>query len=212
MVDEVEVAVGYAPTYYTFTSSVNEAFDDAARRLWRDRVCRVQSVEAYGGVGEERMFMGRIYRISYPEEGFDAFKKSLVVVDTFSVPQLTIVLVATKPITVDKNLALPPDMDSNLAQGDDPRKGLGIAQLYYQWASSFREAEELARIDLAYSTFVKRRGIDLSIPQNTASVSEVQTDIILNKVRTVRRRLSLSYPPYVQVTVQSQSFSLPQGK
>lgn len=208
LVDEVEVAVGYAPTYYTFTSSVNEAFDDAARRLWRDRYCRIQSVEAYSTTGAERMFMGRIFRFSYPEEGFEDFKKSLVIVDTFAMPELTSVLVATKPFSIEKRLIPSPDNSPILSIGPNTPRGFGIGQLYYYWANSFREAEEFARINLAYSTWCKVLGLDLSDPQNLLKVSELQTDLILTGIKSVRRRLSLN-PPYVEIIVKAQSFSLP---
>ncbi|MFN3820818.1 MAG: hypothetical protein ACK4OO_00670, partial [bacterium] len=86
--------------------------------------------------------------------------------------------------------------------------GNGIAQLYYYWTSSLREAEVNARLDLAFNAWSKIKGLSKRDFKNYGSVILSETDVILKGIRTVERRINLS-PPYVEVIVVADSFRQP---
>lgn len=204
LVNGVEVTVGYAPTYHNLESSVNEALEDAARRLWRDRECRIQVVTVSVEVGDEREYIDNVYKLTCSEEGFEDFKKSLVIVDTFSVPELTVLLVATKPLSVEKTLIPSPVKDISTPISVNRFRNVGYAMLDSQWASSFRKAEEDARISMAKCGSSKFQGIDLSRPLCKISVLISEADERLSGIRTITRSI-ISDTPYVEIVVQSLS-------
>lgn len=146
---EVECRVGYAGEYEHPESSYREAFEDAARRLWRDRCCRIEVRSGALTLHGETMSLDIGYRITADTADFAAFRETLVRLDSCWTDSLVVMLVGTDRIELDRRMIEAPPLPVEFHGTAGVGYGIGAAPAYYHGTSSWREAELGARLDLA---------------------------------------------------------------
>lgn len=185
-IDGVCVAVGYSPPYIDAPYAFDVAFNDAAWRLYGDRVCRIAGEKGVASTPEGLMDMGSTIKQVVDSSGFESFRERIFRIDSVATEHLRAVLIATADIDVDKTLQNAPPLEldcsgCNIAQSSAP--------IYYHYSSSWIEAERDARIELAVSTAADLSGCSLYRDDNMFSTSIIKTDIILSSVQTIHRRI-----------------------
>ncbi len=188
------LAVGYAPQYFNLATSYDEAFKDAALRLFIDRNCRVTGGRGSISDGSVVFSIGSNMHIIVDTSGFANYQAQLVRIDSVSSSMgIVAMLVGEKYIKVNKHLFPPPPVsDIQSTSKTNALNGLGSACFYYQMTSSWREAENVARLEAALATSIRFR--DIKLAENAASIEAIllEVDVQLYNIRTVARTIDFN--------------------
>jgi len=142
--------VGYADPYYVPSSSYNEAFEDAAMRLWANRHCIIQVEAAAATHHDDTRLLGGRYAVEFDTIGYSEFKSQLVRIDSCWTDRIVVMLVANDLISVNSSLIESPDSLFLNQYSTDWVYGQGTAPEYYHMKSTWLEAEKYARRNLAF--------------------------------------------------------------
>lgn len=181
-------AVGYSIPYYSMQSSYDEAFHDAARRLFTDMFCRVKGGRAMFSTPEGFFAAGNNISFEVDSAALEQFERSLIRVDSAATENLVVMLVATGELEAKQKKTHAhgfPDMEDYQCPGC--LTGLGMGQLYLYESSSWEEAERSARIELALGSMVRQKSLDKRTESLSNTTISLETDVLLQNVQTVAR-------------------------
>jgi len=196
---DIRCSVGYANEYEYAASSYNAAFDNAALRIWYDRSSRIKVNSGILSLHDETMFLEGTSQISTDTLGFAAFKGSLVRVDSCWVENLVLMLVSTRPITVETNLTAPPTPPVEFDSLPGLTYGVGHAPAYYYSSSSWLDAEIDARLEMALCAFSNVRVHVRMFDQLYGRYSIRKADVLAKDIRVVARYLDTAMGRHVVV-------------
>lgn len=205
----VELAVGYSTPYYHDSSSYNEAFRDAAIRLWRDRNCRVV-VQTGSYTEHDRTYhIGERFRLETDTTGFSTFAQSLVRLDSCWTDQIVLVLLGTRRVDLSDRVEFTAPPDHALDKDPDRYYGFGFAPEYYWNSSSWREAELDARRSLAQAAALEIKALRESWVNDRWSTTRrtitKDTDVLLRGISTLQRSWDAELGQYIIVVSVSKS-------
>lgn len=203
----VACAVGYAPPYADLSKAYQEAFEDAAWRMFRDRGCRIAGERGLMTTGNDAILMGGTVDFVVDSSGFEAFKMELVRIDSLAVPGLALVLITLAPVDVDRNLVPSPDNAAGSRSDPGFSATSGEAEAYFFEISSWQEAERAARMQAAFEISTQRRDVAILIDDRRIETTAEGTNAWLQSLRTVSRRID-PQTGCRQVRIQYQGFPL----
>ena len=184
------LAAGYSEAYFTAQTSFDEAFNDAAWRLFFDRESRVIGGQATAKVGDSMFHAGKSYKIEADSTRFDSFVGGLVRLDSIVVGKLVVMLVGTATVDFSRRMMPPPDHANPV---DFAEKGFIIAMggspKYHKEVSSWLEAERNARIEAALSLNAQVKSYEGNIPGLGVKTIVIATDVLMKNVKIVGRSL-----------------------
>lgn len=193
----IRLAVGYSPAYKETPHAFNNAFLDAAMRLWIDKESRLICNK---GMLSTRYGLRNIENediVLKDTSGFARFCKTLSRLDSISAPDQRIMLVATGPCSVGKDRIRCPKNQPD-TPADNYIWGCGVAPRYHHVSNTWIEAEGQARIQmgLAFADvggLTKTRLTDTGRMDIYASheVYRLSSDVHLSDVSTIRRRIDV---------------------
>lgn len=181
-----QATVGYASPYYTRASSFDEAFNDAATRLWADQDCRIAVQTGSSTHGDQLMHMGSVIRIESDTTGFGAFKETLVRVDSCWTDDLVVMLVSTRACSAPAQRVSSPNDKPQQAAGTIQSEG--ISPQYRFIASSWRQAEQESRKHLALTANPQIQTLQKSRDERLHYTSAISSEISVRGIRTIARR------------------------
>lgn len=185
---DAPVAVGYARPYRYPASSYEEAFDDAARRLWQDRSCTIRAAKASMKTGPEVLSLGSIAQIEADTSGFAVFQANLVRLDSCWTDRLVLMLVGSKDIPELKRDRMPsPDHETDTATDPDFLKATGIASTYRFLTTSWLEAERWARRNLALYVQSTVKSYAVTHNQQNIATQTIESVIAFRDIKTLLR-------------------------
>lgn len=194
------LSVGFAPRYYTIQSSYDEAYLDAAWRLFIDRESRVHGGQATTNVATGVFHAGKVYKFDVDSTLFEGFTKSLVRIDSAATKDLIVMLVGRKKIEVDRIHVLPPP---ELNPGEFRVQGsivtLAGSPQYHQEDSSWKEAERNARIEAALALNAKIRSVEGHLADQSIKTVIVETDVRIRNLQTVARTINASTGEHIVI-------------
>ena len=203
----VSLAVGYSPLHQESDHAYQEAFQDAAWRLFCDRECRIYGEKGIASSPEGTMQMGSTIRIEVDSTGFSAFSKKLVRLDSVATRTMRIILVGTGRVEIDKTPIASPTFEmEDAGQG----LGLGSAPIYYHESSSWIEAEREARIQLALDAHAEFMGSSETADEMILQTAVTKTDVTLTGIQTLHRRIERTQG-YVMVWANGKAAANPKN-
>jgi len=183
----VRLAVGYSLPYQDSETAYQEAFRDGCWRLFTDWESRITGGRAHASAPEGTMHMGDTFAQVIDSTLFPGFMKNVVRLDSFSTPEIRVVLVGTGKANIDRNLTKAPSEKPAISRS--VLQARFSAPLYYYLSSSWKEAEAKARIELALSGFAVTKGLGSVKDQAALSVMNLETHVFLINVQTIHRRI-----------------------
>jgi hypothetical protein len=201
----ISFAVGYSPLHQESDHAYQEAFQDAAWRLFCDRQCHIYGEKGIASSPEGTMQMGSTIRIEVDSTGFSAFSGRLVRLDSLATTTMRVILVGTAEVVIDKARISVPDFEIT-----DPEKnlGLGSAPIYYHESSSWIEAEREARIQLALDAHAEFMGSSETADEMILQTAVTKTDVALTGIQTLHRRIERTQG-YVMVWAGGRAVASP---
>ncbi len=180
-------SVGYSKVYEDIYSSYQEAFEDAAWRLYRDKGCWVRGERAQARVSEGVMSLGNNISFEVDSAGFDQFSQNLARIDSFACEGMVIALISTQDMEVSRTLKPSPTIpiienftSKNLIVGT------GISKPYHYIVSSWQEAEISSRVEAAFAKHTGVRSLDRNLDDYAELTMVIQTDTFLKITKTYR--------------------------
>ncbi len=183
----VRSAVGYAGAYYTPASSYEEAFQDAAQRLWTDRRCRIVVKTGSSTIAERTLSIGNVFRIEADTTGYAAFRQSLVRLDSCWTDSLVVMLAGTSALDITPWSHPAPAPELEMDRNAGFVQGTGFAPLYYHTASSWREAENAARRDLALAAEATVQSLTETRNDQLARTLVLESDVTVAGIHVLGR-------------------------
>ena len=185
---QTALCVGYSIPYDNIQSSYNEAFEDAAWRLFVDRGSHITGGRAMLETPEGMMAAGGKFTFLVDSSAFEGFSKSLVRIDSAVTADLVVMLVGNQMTEVDQKWEKnpgKPDIAHWKQSSSVVAQGMGERYLYE--SSSWQEAERTAREEAALLAnsvlkILEKRSLWIS-----QSVYLTETDVYLWNVQTIAR-------------------------
>lgn len=186
----VSFAVGYSAVYEDLQHSFDEAFNDAAWRLYTDLDCRIAGESALSHDAGGAMSLGDNFHFEVDTAGYEGFRASIARIDSFANDMIAVVIVATREVEVDQRVVPSPALpESGGISISRFITAAGVAPLYYYEASSWIEAEHRARIDLALSISSKVKSLKQGIDDISLSTTVIGTEVHFRNIQTFKRVL-----------------------
>ena len=185
-INGIQLAVGYSLPHIESEHAYDEAFHDAAWRLFCDKRCRIFGEKGTASSPEGTMQMGSTMRMEVDSTGFSAFSRKLARLDSMVTESMRIMLVATSEVQVDKQRVHFPRLKIN---GSTGYFGIGAAPLYYHLSSSWIEAEREAREQLAIDAHSELKGTTEAVDEQMLHTIVTKTDVTLSDIQTIHRRI-----------------------
>ena len=187
VIEGTSLSVGYSQPYIDSDHAYEDAFKDAAMRMFTDRMSCVRGERAIATVPDGVMQMGSTIHQETDTTGFGDFCKILVRLDSARTTTLRTMLVSTSHIEINKELIAPPGTAAEITTGS--RTSVGLAPFYLLESSSWIEAERNGRIELAIGISSEMRIVDKKQDDQAIKTIVTKTDVILSNVQTLHRRI-----------------------
>ncbi len=185
-------AVGYANTSYFVDSAIAQAIRNGQMNYVRQQNCTIVGGQAFWNTEGGTFWMGSNFRETFDTSAILTVGKRLIKITQFISPSLVIVLLSDGDSSIDEHwnsrvslrTARPPNWIQLLPQDSVYFYALGVAPTYYYEGSSWMEAEQMARRNLARNMSLKIQELqkmDASgqeIRNEECSVMLQQVDII----------------------------------
>ncbi len=180
---------GYAPPYEDLSKAYQEAFEDAAWRMFIGSGCRIAGERGLLKTGCDAISMGGTVEFYVDSSGFEAFRKGLVRVDSVATTAMAVVLLSITPISFSGGWVASPVKDAEIEVDPGEFIAQGESEAYFFEMSSWLEAERAARIEAAFAVLTRRRNVQLIIDDRRIETTAEQTDVWMRSLRTVARRI-----------------------
>ena len=180
------LAVGYSVPHRESLSANDDAFKDAAWRLFCDRTSLVTGERGSATAPDGMMDLGSTLNQQVDSAGFEAFQKHVVRLDSALAGGMRVMLVGTGEFPMDTACIPSPaeeeaiQMELTVAEGSAP--------IYYYQSSSWQEAEQRARLELALGANAEIKGVGVNRDNEQFKAAVFKTNVRLEAVQTVRRR------------------------
>ncbi|MFH0882503.1 MAG: hypothetical protein V2A56_05930 [bacterium] len=184
---DTKTAVGYSRPYYYPASSYDEAFEDAALRLWQDQECTIRAAMGSVTTGPETMSMGGIADIQSDTTGFSIFKDGLVRIDSCWSEELVLMFVGTKQVKVTRTLIPPPAEVLTYPNSDNYIIAKSTAEAYHFKTSSWQAAERYARRNLALAANSQIRSLRSTQNLRMRKVITIESTVHFYNISTLGR-------------------------
>ncbi|MGA9116804.1 MAG: hypothetical protein WB626_08520 [Bacteroidota bacterium] len=186
--------VGYAQSSPYPDSSAARAFMDACHTGARHALTEVRTAQAFVSSEDRTAFMGGVYREHYDTVGAFRLMARLAGLDTFRTRDMTLVL-AGKPGNMAGPSGRPPIPPSREPPGwtmtlpsePDQVYAVGVAPEYFYESSSWREAEAMARRNLARSLVLRTEALLKQTRESTQEVRHETQAVVLQDVQVMAR-------------------------
>jgi len=189
----IHLAIGFAQSYVrNMEASYEEAFADAAKRLYVDRGCRVTGERAQGSGPVGSFSLGEVAEFHTNETGLDNFTQAVIHIDSVRCGKYIVVLVGTGMVDVDNKITPSPTVEKArkcLEENDLQACGSGTCRTSYYQNLSWQEAERAARIDAAYSIASEVHHFRQKMDNQMVDVTVNKTDVGIAGYKTVGRAL-----------------------
>ena len=183
-------AVGYAPVYAIFDSSVEEAGEKACIQLMRTKQIHISGERLFEVIpGGQNIFRGELFEETYP----DCEDYEYVVLDTVRVNNMVLVLVTNKEEYEFTGSYLVPlshhapkwVTDTSNLHGN--LYAVGASPLYFYEQNAWLEAERQARHQLAFSAATQQRQLFKGTQDQEFVVTASATSVKLFNAQVVER-------------------------
>jgi len=183
-------AVGYARCYYTIQTSYDEAFQDAAWRLFINTESRVVGERGMTRTPRGMFSAGSTMKFVVDSTRFDTFAGTLVRIDSATTDELVVMLLGTNKLSLKRR----PKPSPAIPQPSDfERNGfmvlVGSSTRYRYEASSWKDAERNARVEAAVTLNLKIRSIEAHASEQDMQTVVLETDAVIRNLQTVARAI-----------------------
>lgn len=200
--------MGYSVPHRESLSAYDDAFKDAAWRLFADRISQVTGERGSATAPDGMMDLGSTLTQQVDSAGFEAFQKQVVRLDSVLAGGMRVMLVGTAEFSVDTTRIPAPADDHSLEA--DLAVAEGSAPIYFYPSSSWQEAERKARLELALGANAEIKGIGVNRDDEQFKMAVFKTAVRLEAVQTVSRRWDVKNG-VVKVRVMGRAVSIGKG-
>ena len=183
-------AVGYSDPYEYPESSFEEAFNNAAERLWYDRECRIINNKITIDTPGLALPSARIFKVQADTNGLAEFKNSVYHLDSAYTESIVVVLVGTAKTKLKKKLAASPKI-KKIDRIKIPKHIAATlyTEKYAYETSSWMELEAECRRKLANLVYTELSNQRVSINEGRFNTTDTKTDIRLSQIQTIYRAI-----------------------
>lgn len=183
------VSVGYAEhSYFRDTAAVKRAFISACRNFVMDKSTKIKGSEAFWVTGIGTYDMGNNFKGIYDTSRVKYYEKKFVVLDTLNEGGFVSVLAGNRGCKPNMHIFKRENMDSlkapswieNPPKSDEYDYSVGASPAYYYEKSSWLEAENSARLKLAFSISMNIESLQMMNFDNGISQSIENESITVN--------------------------------
>ena len=188
IIQDLPVAVGYAPTYYRDESSQQVAIEDAVQQLAKQVLVRISG---------ERIIIDRRQAEKFdqtvPPEVLKLVSDGHVVLATHQMPEQFLVLLGVGETELNRKLVPADDRSkpswlSQLSESKTSLYGVGhYSRPSLRSHNAWHEAERNALIDLALTLKSYVRNLTKRLNSQAGQALSVQTDVMLSRIQVIER-------------------------
>ncbi|MFH0992107.1 MAG: LPP20 family lipoprotein [bacterium] len=186
--------VGFANTAFYKDSAIAFALRNGAEDAGRMAKTKIQGGQIYWSTEGGTFWMGADFREQFDSSAAQTALTSFTPIDTFISSSLVLVLFANAPCELDVALrshgrinARAPSWTETIPRDTNYLYAVGIAPEYYYEISSWREAERIARRNLAGNVHIKIRALQKLTAYEGQDIRHEEISVTLKDIQVVAR-------------------------
>ena len=168
-IPEPRVVVGYAQPGYRHDSTGGVAYQDALISYARQSRVKIAGGQIFWNTEAGSFWMGSDFSEEVDTTGLAQAAESLAVLDSFTTPSMQALLLGPKVLELDSPLKAITEWETRAPEwiesppvSSTDEYAVGMAPQYYYESSSWKEAERMARRNLARSVYTTVRMLQKS--------------------------------------------------
>jgi len=186
--------VGYAHPSFFPDSSASQAIKNGFEIFARQKYTHISGGQAFWSTEIGSFWMGSDYQEQFDTSYVNIAKSHLNPLDTLFTKKMTVVLLGNSDCSIDENLkfrvrfqnTVPPKWIESPPKDDNYFYAVGVSPEYYYEISSWKEAEKLARRNLARSIYIEIKSLQKK-SQQFQEITDEKLEMDLYNIQVVAR-------------------------